>query len=132
MQLHRGTENTLQEGVVQVLSDACSFCQSLFKPYIHLLRQTVQPQAIEGKDYQPDYHGNRQTKPQGLPKCGLNFERDRGFDSIPESRTVARDYSEAVWTRIEVRVDRISCGNRFTTILIVAIEPVLEPHALRN
>src|SRR4051794_14857059 len=132
IKLHRSAEKTLQQRVVQILSDACPLGKPFFKAHIQLSGQSVQPQAVKEQYGKPHDHHAGEAKPPGLPEYRLDFELDRRLQTIPEPITVAGNDSEAVCAWAEVGVDGFAGGDRFAPILIEAIQFVSEPDTFGN
>src|SRR5262249_56283754 len=75
IELHGSTKRSLQQRVVQLLSNACALGQTLFKAHLQLSAQLVHPPA------KIDQHGEKDCEDAGQPKCsGLPKEKPTRCD----------------------------------------------------
>src|SRR5262245_12893609 len=132
MQLHRGAEYTLQQGVVQVMGDARAFGEPFFKLPVELRRDPAHTPPISRPDQSGYRSGAEQCKPPGLVEGGGNGELNRRALLIPHPIIIASNDSKSILPWRQVVVKRGATGPRFLPILIMAFEFVAVANLLRD
>ena len=132
MQLHRRADQTLQQGVVQVLRDARPLRQPFLEPDVEPPRDLVHPEAVQAGRSEHDRDRAGELKPGRLPDTWSDGEADGGFSAAPLIVAVGRHDAEAVRAGTEIRVDRRARGDGLAPVAVKAIEPIAEPHPLRH
>src|SRR6266567_5046794 len=67
VKLHGGTQETLQERVMQLLRNPRPFRKPLLKSHIHLVCQVAQSEPVQKEHSRPDNQYARRPKPPRLP-----------------------------------------------------------------
>src|SRR5215475_10098126 len=132
MQLHRGAEYTLQQGIVQVLGDACAFGEPFFKLSVEMRCDPAHTPPIRRPDQTGYCSGAEQNKPAGLVESRSNGEFNRRAFLIPHPIIVASNNSKCILPRRQVIVKRGATGSCFLPILIMAVEFVTVANLLWN
>src|SRR5262249_3159162 len=132
IELHRGAQKTLQQSIVQFLSDARPLSQSFFKSDVQPRGNLPQSQTKERECRKHQHNGATDPEPPRLPEQRLYFEGQRGFIAVPLALAVARYDRAPVKTRAQIGIYVFPRRHRAAPVLIESIEPVSEPDLLGN
>jgi hypothetical protein len=76
---HRGTDETLEERIVEILGDSGSLSETLFKSKVQALSDLLHPAEIEQPPRHQQYENTQQLEPPRLPECRLDPKGDADF-----------------------------------------------------
>src|SRR5580700_290520 len=132
MELHGSTQNSLQQGIVQLLRDSGAFRQPFFETDIQAELQLMQPEAVQEEHDQSDGDDTSRAEPPGLPECGLDSEGSCIPGTIPYSVAVACDHAKVVEAGAEIGVNRLAGCDRLAPAAIEAFHEIPEANAVRH
>src|SRR5262245_50632153 len=124
MQLHRRAQETLQQRVMQFLSDSRPLLQALLKAEAHSAGFLPEPQSIEGPGPGNTDRKNPCPEPPCLPDQRIDSKGNRRLLGVPAAIRSACGHAQTIRTGGEVGVRDLSHGDWANPSPIVALEHV--------
>src|SRR5882724_13039081 len=123
---------TLQQRIVQVPRDACALADAIFQTHVELLRHLTEPELIKSPEQCQKSGHARHAEPPCLPKCRIDFERNRSLGIIPLPIAVACDHTEPVRAWAQICVDSFPGSGWLTPTTVETVKKISKPNALRH
>ncbi len=122
----------LQEGVVQVASDALTLPGKILHPRHDPPGDHLQTKNVGGPKPQRARQHASDLEPGRLPECGRDPDLDRIALRAPDAILVGCDDGEPVDARSKVRVVSLTTADRLLPFVLHRLEAILEPHSFGN